>query len=55
LAVACFGVYDRAGAYIRTTGNAATVTDYTLGDAGVVTTGEMPLEGAVLDWSGSGR
>lgn len=42
------------GAYIPTTTAPVTVTDYTYTSAGLVTLGQVPAVGAVLDWDGSG-
>ena len=39
--------------YIPTTTAAATVTDYTLSNVGVVSLGQAPLVGAALTWTGS--
>lgn len=37
------------GVYIPTTASAVTVTDYTVSNAGVVTLGQAPASGAVVD------
>lgn len=44
---------DTSGVYIPTTDAARAVTDYTLFDADV-SLGQVPADGAVLDWDGSG-
>lgn len=46
---------DKPGAYIPTTDSAVTVTDYTHDGQGVITTGQVPADDAVLDWTGTGR
>lgn len=46
---------DTSGVYIPTTESAGAVTDYAVSSDGVVTMGEVPVTGAVLDWDGTGR
>lgn len=44
------------GAYISNPASTRnSLTDYTLGAGGIVTLGQVPVSGAVLSWSGSGK
>lgn len=54
LAIACFGIYDKAGVHIATAGSARTLTDYTLSGS-TVSFGEAPANDAVCDWAGVAR
>ena len=49
-----FGGMSFYGSYIPTTSAPVTLTDYTYTPAGQVTLGQVPVNGAVLDWGGSG-